>query len=900
MNKKIPWLLYGLIFILSVACSEEKARHYPEDQVVDETRFAKIKLAGDLDEPMEIAIADDGGVVVVERKGAIKYYDPATGAVSLVHTMKVFSGLEDGLLGVALDPEYAKNKFIYFFYSPAGESAVQRVSRFTMEGKMLDTLSEKIIIEIPTQRQECCHSAGSIAFGPDGNLFIAVGDNTNPHNPGYYNSIDERKGREYWDAQRTAGNTNDLRGKILRIHIEPDGTYTIPEGNLFSEGDSLARPEIYVMGCRNPYRISVDAKRGWLFWGDVGQNTIDNPARGPISYDEWNVAREAGFFGWPYFAGPNAAYADFNFATNETGAFFDPRSPVNASVNNTGMRDLPPAKGALIWYSYDESKDFQHLGTGGKSPIAGPVYYSDLYEEVRTDSSIALPSYYDGKLFIAEWLRDWINVVTLTADGKVQSIEPFMKNEKFSHPIELEVGPEGALYILEYGLNWFSKNEDAALYRIEYTRGNRAPVVKLTAKDPVGSIPLRVQFSSEGTFDPDSSTRLQFKWYFDGEEVQSEEEHPEYTFQKNGVYTVRLVVEDDQGKQTTTTTEVRAGNAMPSLELTVNGNQSFYWDKMPIAYAVKLQDKEDGSLDDGTIKSSDVTVNMSYSTMGTDMTLVEQSEELFNSSSTGWQLISNSDCKACHAISDKSVGPAYIDIAARYPDNKENVEKLAKKIISGGSGTWGENVMSAHPQLSQEQAEEMVSFILSLKNDSQATRPLPPEGTFVPDIHLKDRSTGDYILTASYKDDPVPGVGSNTVRQRIIFRHPVINAVAANGDKGIVKATRNVAFTTNGAWLSFERIDLTGVRTIAFKTSSQQAGGRLSVRTGAPGGEVIASVLIPKDNTKPLKEGHWISNTVKVKDTNGRHDLFIVFEGDSGAPVSESNALMLESLEFNP
>jgi cytochrome c len=67
-------------------------------------------------------------------------------------------------------------------------------------------------------------------------LFIAVGDNTNPHNPGYYNSIDERKGRENWDAQRTAANTNDFRGKILRIHPEPDGSYTIPAGNLFPKG----------------------------------------------------------------------------------------------------------------------------------------------------------------------------------------------------------------------------------------------------------------------------------------------------------------------------------------------------------------------------------------------------------------------------------------------------------------------------------------------------------------------------------------------------------------------------------------------------------------------------------------------------------------------------------------
>jgi hypothetical protein len=194
----------------------------------------------------------------------------------------------------------------------------------------------------------------------------------------------------------------------------------------------------------------------------------------------------------------------------------------------------------------------------------------------------------------------------------------------------------------------------------------------------------------------------------------------------------------------------------------------------------------------------------------------------------------------------------------------------------------------------------MVSFILSLKNDGQATRPLPPEGAFIPDMHLKDRSAGDYILTASYKDDPVTGVGSNSVRQRIILRHPVINAVAANADKGLVKSTRDVAFTTNGAWLSFENIDLTAVRSIAFRTSSHQTGGRFYVRTGAPDGEEIASVVIQKDKQKPMKTDRWIRSSAKLKEMQGRHDLYIVFEEDKASPASDANALKLQSLEFNP
>src|SRR6185436_18479916 len=110
-------------------------------------------------------------------------------------------------------------------------------ARFTLTGDSLDLASQKVILEIPVQRRACCHTGGSIAFDRAGNLFLSTGDNSNPFASGYA-PIDERLGREPWDAQKSSGNTNDLRGKILRIHPEADGTYTIPEGNLFPRSPS--------------------------------------------------------------------------------------------------------------------------------------------------------------------------------------------------------------------------------------------------------------------------------------------------------------------------------------------------------------------------------------------------------------------------------------------------------------------------------------------------------------------------------------------------------------------------------------------------------------------------------------------------------------------------------------
>src|SRR5690606_8679508 len=124
-----------------------------------------------------------------------------------------------------------------------------------------------------------------------------------------YAPIDERPGRNPWDAQKGSANTNDLRGKILRIRPQADGTYTVPDGNLFPKGMEKTRPEIYVMGTRNPYRISVDSKTGYLYWGDVGPDAgQDSVGRGPKAVDEINQARKPGFYGWPYFVGDNKPY----------------------------------------------------------------------------------------------------------------------------------------------------------------------------------------------------------------------------------------------------------------------------------------------------------------------------------------------------------------------------------------------------------------------------------------------------------------------------------------------------------------------------------------------------------------------------------------------------------------
>jgi len=417
-------------------------------------------------DPLELSIAQDGRVFYIERAGNVKIYNPETSSIVVAGHINVETLIEDGLLGITLDNGFSTNHWLYLFYSPAGTNAEQHISRFTLVGDALDMSTEVILLRIPTQRQECCHSAGSLWMHTNGDLYISVGDNTNPFASGGFAPLDEEPGRSPWDSQKSASNENDLRGKILRIHPEPDGSYTIPPGNLFPPGTPLTQPEIYIMGCRNPFRMAVDEGTGWLYWGEVGPNaTADVTTRGPKGYDEWNQARSAGNFGWPYFVANNKPYVDYDFATGISTAPFDPNAPVNSSPNNTGPTNLPPAQPAWLWYPYDNSTEFPELnGAGGRCAMGGPVYHFNTNVTTKTK----LPAYFDQTLFIWDWSRGYLKEIKIDDDGSPLKINPFLSSFQFLRPIDLKIGPDGRLYLIEWGTQYGGGSNDAAVERIDY------------------------------------------------------------------------------------------------------------------------------------------------------------------------------------------------------------------------------------------------------------------------------------------------------------------------------------------------------------------------------------------------------------------------------------------------
>jgi cytochrome c len=523
---KVNLTIFALSLLVAAALAQQAQTPVPSGEQVDGD-FRKVILDADREvdgrwqdtvkDPMELAVAADGRVFYAERAGTIKMWKPDTKTTVMIAKIKVFDGLEDGMIGMALDPNFTKNGWIYLNHSlpetmrdaNGKKTGVIRVSRYTLAGEQVDLASEKKVIDIPTQREECCHVGGSLGFDKEGNLYIAIGDNTNPGDSDGYAPIDERPGFSPRDAQKSSANMNDLRGGISRIHPEPDGTYTIPKGNLFPPGTPGTRPEAYVKGTRNGFRLSVDSRTSVLYWGDVGPDAGGpDPKHGPAGFDAVMQAKHAGYFGWPYSRGDNKPYAKMDFAARaqyqkeksaydkavkeakangqslpadlkppkhylaDEPRFFDPSHPINNSPNNTGIKELPPAQPAFIWYPGGASTRFPVVnGGGGRTAMAGPVYYFDP----KNPSKTKLPKEFDHTLFIYEWSRNWIVAVHLdeneniakNADGSLR-MERFCKSMTFKRPMDMELGPDGCLYLIEFGTAW-GNNKDTQIVRLEYT-----------------------------------------------------------------------------------------------------------------------------------------------------------------------------------------------------------------------------------------------------------------------------------------------------------------------------------------------------------------------------------------------------------------------------------------------
>ncbi|MEQ1744033.1 MAG: ThuA domain-containing protein [Saprospiraceae bacterium] len=810
----------GLQYAVGDAKPVQFQKHRPMAQTTSGTGFVKTSVVCDLNEPMGMGQLPDGKILFIERRGTMKLYDPTSSSARIVAEFEVYHQNEEGLIGMAIDPKWADNHWVYLYYSPEGKTGAIRLARFVFQNDSLYRGSELVLFEVPTDRSvHNYHAGGGLRFDATGNLYIAAGDNTDHYDDGY-SSTDERPDKSQYDSQKSASNSMDLRGKILRIKPLPDGSYLCPAGNLFAEKEirvlpggqhlttdpalegiaypargsrpvSIAadypqranvwwgrgRPEIFVMGCRNPFRLDFDNRRGLLIWGEPGPDAgVPDSTRGPEGYDEINIARTAGFYGWPYCVGPNLPYREYNFETGTPGPWFDPERPYNDSPHNTGDRHLPPARKPTIWYPFKSSKEFPLVANGTRCAMTGPAYYCDQYPpETR------FPDRFNGKVIIYEWMRNWMNAVGIDSLDQYTDMQPLAPNVRLARPIDMFIDKKGSLWVLEYGTEWYAQNPDACLSRIDYVRGDGA------ADDEVVETP--------------------------------------------------------------------AGNAPPVVRWDFGGkNRSFYQPGDVVRYGVQVSDTEDGTLADGRISAADVLMHVGYMESGESLSrFIRHIKPRPQPFERGKKLVDGSDCRSCHAVDRKINGPAYRDIARRYKDDKAAPKRLAEKIIKGGKGVWGEVAMSAHPQLAPKEVADMLRWILAIGDlevpKTQGTHTLkPPAG----------KEPGTFVFHAAYRDRGGSGKDAHTGSETITLRPAKQQAERADSlsrkapayKRPLNNGTTTVVELKSTDCLVFKNIDLRGIAsiTLALDVSADRkhtGGGKIELRLGGPAGKLAGTVAIP-------------------------------------------------------
>jgi glucose/arabinose dehydrogenase len=226
--------------------------------------FSRALVANNLSSPTAMAFLPDGRIFVCEQTGAVRVIKDGVLLTEPFLKVTVQSSGERGLLGIAIDPDFETNGYVYVYYTVPTAPRHNRISRFTADGDVAAADSEILVLRLDNLSTATNHNGGAMHFGLDGKLYVAIGENATEEN---------------------AQNLDTYHGKFLRINS--DGS--VPEGNPFAEG-SEQKQRVWAYGLRNPYTFAIHPESGRIMVNDVGQNT----------WEEINDATEGGQnFGWP-------------------------------------------------------------------------------------------------------------------------------------------------------------------------------------------------------------------------------------------------------------------------------------------------------------------------------------------------------------------------------------------------------------------------------------------------------------------------------------------------------------------------------------------------------------------------------------------------------------------------
>jgi len=812
-------------------------------------RFQVDTLHTGTDQPMHLQVASDGQIYFSEIAGKVFRLDPATQTLTTLAHLTVTNEQENGLIGMALDPAFTENHWIYLYHSPVDFKG-QVLSRFTIAGDQLNPATRVDIIQVPEQRNQCCHHGGTVRFGSDGLLYLSTGDNTSPFASDGFSPIDEREDRAPFDAQKSSANTDDLRGKILRLKIQPDGSYTIPDGNLFPKDTPKTRPEIYAMGFRNPWRFSIDPETNWLYVGDVGPDSgHDDENRGPRGHDILYQIRQAANFGWPLVRAKQA-YHDFDFTNNQPGPAFDPAAPVNLSPNNTGLKKLPPVADPLVYYPSAQVDQFALLGSGGRTSCGGPVFHF----KTEFKNTGGFPEYFDKAILHFDWQRPFLVWVRLNEKGNFSSLEPFTdavriaqgpdepgQPLKIRRPADMVFGPDGALYVLDYGETW-GVNKDAKLLKISYRWGAIPPVAKAHAEPSAGPAPLKVKLSAKGSFSP-AKKDLSYEWtLLPSNTPLGTGETIETTITEAGNHIAKLTVRDADGSTSSLELPIIVGNSPPVITALAPASHALFTPGQKISYAFRITDAEEGSSDEKPA-DFDARTLVTAQWIGRDGKKIE--------ADPGLSLMKQSDCFNCHAIDEKLVGPTLMDISTRYRDQKGAQLIATERVIKGSAGVWSEIPMLPHSQHSMDEAHLMVSWIFSLDPKKPFTamkRGLKGEITAPSDPNI-----GSGLIEATFTDlGKAPANPLSSFQTITLFHHRIeAESATLHGPTLAAQSEASNGQALNsiepGRSITFPEIATTGMTKVTVRAASDnEGGGTIEFRAGAQDGPILATIKVEK------------------------------------------------------
>ena len=541
-------MLCAAVVVAVIAPTDARALETPAG-------FSTVEQVRGLDGPTALAYAPDGRLFVAEKAGRVRVAD-AQGRLRPEPVIDISDHVNSywdrGLLGIAVDADFATNRFVYLLYTheanalDPGAPKTSRLTRIrvTSDSRVEDPEAPETTLlgsvaqapcPAPADTVDCIpadgfsHAIGTVRADPDGTLWLGSGDASG------FDGVDMKALRTY--------NESSFAGKL--IHIDRNGQ-GLP-GHPFCPDDAdLTKvcAKLYAKGFRNPFRFQLRPSGG-PFVADVGWN----------SSEELDVVKPGRSYGWPCYEGAaqTPGYEDL------------PECAVEYAAGPSAHE--PPA------YHYDHGSD--------ATVLAGPRYDGDQY-----------PAAYRGAWFFGDYAKGLLWQATIDAQGSISGVQPFATG--FEGAVDLERAPDGDLVFVSFG----GEAGAGSVQRIVY--GNRPPVAHATATPAQGVAPLHVTLSAAGSVDPDGDA-VTYEWDVDDDgDADATGPTVDHTYAAGG-HTATLTVRDARGLAASDSVEVLADESPPTVSvLAPAAGQRFRYGQ-PIELRGAGSDAQDGTLGDAAL-----------------------------------------------------------------------------------------------------------------------------------------------------------------------------------------------------------------------------------------------------------------------------------------------------------